>query len=97
MSVYTISEVKKHSTQGDCWIIINKKVYDLSKYMELHPGGAGILLENSEGKDATEEYEKADHTKRAQQMLKDYLIGELANDEVVEVKIVQNEESPTDI
>ena len=27
------------------WIIIDAKVYDLSKFVNLHPGGAGVLLQ----------------------------------------------------
>ena len=45
--------------------------------MGVHPGGKEILLENSEGKDASEAYEEADHTKRAREMLKKYYLGDL--------------------
>ena len=40
-----------------------------------HPGGAEILIENSNGKDAFQEYEDADHTKRAREMLTAHYIG----------------------
>lgn len=72
-----MDEVKLHHTEGDCWIIIEGKVYDVSTYMDDHPGGKEIFIENSNGKDATEEYENADHTRRAKQMLKNYYVGEL--------------------
>ncbi len=72
-----IDEIKAHSTNGDCWIIIRGKVYDVSKYMDSHPGGFDIILENANGKDATEEYDDADHTKRAKEMLNKYYIGDL--------------------
>ena len=72
-----LDEVKAHSTKGDCWIIIRGKVYDVSEYMEKHPGGFEIILENANGKDSTEEYDNADHSKRAKEMLLKYYIGDL--------------------
>ena len=76
--IVALDEVKAHSTDGDCWIIVRGKVYNVSDYMASHPGGADIILENANGKDATEEYDNADHTKRAREMLNKYYVGELA-------------------
>ena len=70
-------EVKLHNTFGDCWLIIRGKVYDVSQYMERHPGGVDLLMNNSSGKDATEAYDDADHTKRAKETLEKYYIGDL--------------------
>jgi cytochrome b involved in lipid metabolism len=39
----TLAEVAKHSTREDCWTAIDGTVYDLTPYMEQHPGGAGSL------------------------------------------------------
>ena len=75
---YSTSEVALHNKDGDCWLVIEGKVYNVSEYMGKHPGGADIMVENSSGKDATEEYENADHTKRAREMLAKYYIGDLA-------------------
>ena len=49
---YTIEEVSKHNKYDDCWIIIDNCVYDVTKYVEKHPGGANNLLKSA-GKDAT--------------------------------------------
>ena len=46
--------------------------------METHPGGKDILLEYAGGKDATEAYEDADHSKRAKEMITKYYVGDFA-------------------
>jgi cytochrome b involved in lipid metabolism len=36
----------KHNNEGNLvaqWIIIDPKVYDLSRFVELHPGGSNVL------------------------------------------------------
>ncbi|KAG8908341.1 hypothetical protein FRB99_007268 [Tulasnella sp. 403] len=51
----TRDEVAKHNRPGDLWVIIDAKVYDLSRFSSLHPGGLAVLLdEEVAGQDATE-------------------------------------------
>lgn len=40
---YTLSEVAKHKTKEDLWMIINGKVYDITNYRRYHPGGDKIM------------------------------------------------------
>ncbi len=37
---------------GDCWLVIEGRVYDVSEFMIRHPGGRWIILAQA-GKDAT--------------------------------------------
>jgi alkylation response protein AidB-like acyl-CoA dehydrogenase/predicted heme/steroid binding protein len=53
MSKFTLEEVAKHCTSEDFWLVIDNTVWDLSKFLKLHPGGKGVLLPFA-GKDATE-------------------------------------------
>lgn len=53
--------------------IIGDKVYDLKKFFD-HPGGTDIL-ENYEGKDATESFKAARHSKRAIEMMQEFFVG----------------------
>ncbi len=41
---YTLEEVKKHTTDKDCWLVIHGKVYDVTEFLEEHPGGFDIML-----------------------------------------------------
>ncbi|CAO3634210.1 unnamed protein product [Cunninghamella blakesleeana] len=53
--VFKREEVSRHATEEDCWIIIDNEVYDMSRFMDLHPGGIFPILELA-GKDATEAF-----------------------------------------
>lgn len=41
---YTLADVAKHAVEGDLWMVIHDKVYDVSKYADLHPGGSIIMV-----------------------------------------------------
>lgn len=70
-------EVEKHDSDKDCWIILEKKVYDVTRFLGDHPGGADAILLNA-GQDATDEFNSI-HSQNARNMLKDYYIGYLGD------------------
>lgn len=49
---YTAAEVAQHSTAGDCWSIVNGRVYDLTNWVNQHPGGQAVI-EGMCGKDGS--------------------------------------------
>ncbi|KAL4984344.1 hypothetical protein BDW68DRAFT_193721 [Aspergillus falconensis] len=73
---YTLHEVASHKTKEDLWIIVDGKVYDVTKYVRDHPGGADVLIDTA-GTDATEAYEDVGHSEDADEILQTYLIGTL--------------------
>ncbi len=38
-----IAEVRKHNKPTDCWTVINKRVYNLTKWVSQHPGGSAAI------------------------------------------------------
>jgi len=48
-------EVKKHTSPEDVWCVINGHAYDLSGFLDEHPGGAGIIMKYA-GRDASKAF-----------------------------------------
>ncbi|KAK2968853.1 hypothetical protein RJ640_008020 [Escallonia rubra] len=74
--LYTMQEAAQHNTKEDCWVVIDGKVYDVSPYLDEHPGGDDVLLATT-GKDATDEFEDAGHSKTARELMENFCVGEL--------------------
>ena len=79
------AEVVKHNTQNDCWVTLyNRKVYNVSGFIDQHPGGGDIILPYA-GKDVTAimaDTISHEHSESAYEMLDDeMLVGYLATDE----------------
>ncbi|RMX49357.1 hypothetical protein pdam_00014784 [Pocillopora damicornis] len=97
-SVKTIplEEVQKHNAAGSSWLIIHNRIYDITKFLDEHPGGEEVLLEQAGG-DATENFEDVGHSSDARELMEQYLVGELAEEDRIpeksqEKKTVQHDE-----
>ena len=77
-SSITVTEVTKHNTSGDCWVIISEKVYNVTSYLNLHPAGPGTITPYC-GKDATVAFDtkggRGSHSQRAKNTLDNYYVG----------------------
>ena len=71
----TRAEVALHNTESDCWTYVENKVYDLSKWLPEHPGGAALVLVmcGVDGAAAFRDHHKAEQDNA----LSTYYIGEL--------------------
>uniref|UniRef100_A0A0C9RK17 TSA: Wollemia nobilis Ref_Wollemi_Transcript_14037_970 transcribed RNA sequence n=1 Tax=Wollemia nobilis TaxID=56998 RepID=A0A0C9RK17_9CONI len=76
LKVFTMKQVSAHTTKNDCWFVIGGKVYNVTKFLEEHPGGEEVLIEVS-GKDATRDFEDVGHSTAAKGMMDSYLVGVL--------------------
>ncbi|RMD45728.1 cytochrome b5 domain-containing protein [Candidatus Pacearchaeota archaeon] len=81
-SVLTFKEVSKHNTPSDCYLIISGRVFDVSSYISLHPGGSDTIIPYC-GKDATDAFKTKNkgkpHSMNAKNLLESYFIGEIGS------------------
>ena len=79
LKVYTLDEVKTHNKDGDSWLVIEDKVYDVSKFASLHPAGKQIILQYA-GTDATEIFKYFHAAKAVLQKYEKLIIGQVTKD-----------------
>ncbi|KAH7720091.1 Cytochrome b5-like Heme/Steroid binding domain containing protein [Aphelenchoides avenae] len=88
LKTISAAEVAKHNSEESIWIILDDKVYDVTRFLMEHPGGEEVLLQQA-GQDATESFNDVGHSADAREMAREYLIGQLAAEDS------RNAKSPT--
>uniref|UniRef100_A0A9J2PZ29 Cytochrome b5 n=1 Tax=Ascaris lumbricoides TaxID=6252 RepID=A0A9J2PZ29_ASCLU len=81
LKTLTIDEIEQHNSAASTWIIINDKVYDVTKFLDEHPGGEEVILEQA-GRDATASFYDVGHSNDAKEMTAQYLIGRVDKDKI---------------
>jgi flavocytochrome c len=68
-------DVTKHNSPSDCWVSLYDTVYDLTTFVQQHPGGAKSILSLG-GKDATKIFDTV-HSPHMLNILQDRIVGVL--------------------
>jgi len=79
-----LADVESHNTSKSCYVTIGTKVYDVTDFLDDHPGGEDLILEHG-GKDVTEmmrDEASHFHTESAYEILDELLIGFVATEAV---------------
>ncbi|KAJ7057832.1 hypothetical protein C8F01DRAFT_324686 [Mycena amicta] len=85
--IYTAEDVAAHCSSASCWVSRNGKVYDVSRFINDHPGGDDVIIKYA-GKDvaapmAGQDGEEHNHSDAAYDMLEEYQIGKLGLEESI--------------
>lgn len=74
---FTMADVQSHSSPSSCWTVVNGLVYDVTTWIDEHPGGPA-RIKGLCGRDGTDTF-RGQHGSRVDSYLKVYLIGTLTS------------------
>ncbi|OAX43268.1 cytochrome b5 [Rhizopogon vinicolor AM-OR11-026] len=81
VKVVTYEELKQNSTKKSLYVLIHSQVYDVTKFIDEHPGGDDVILAEA-AKDATQAFEDVGHSDEARELLPGLLVGDFEKDGV---------------
>jgi cytochrome b involved in lipid metabolism len=67
-------ELKRHHTKEDAWTVLGGRVYNITPYLEYHPGGV-VQLMRVAGKDGTQLFVRTHAWVNFEHMLDKCLVG----------------------
>lgn len=83
--IYTAEDVATHTTSASCWVSRGGKVYDVTAFIDDHPGGDDLILAHA-GEDIGEVMQdklEHEHSDAAYNMLDEYVVGRVGVGEAV--------------
>jgi len=74
----TMAEVAKHNTRKDAWVCVEGRAYDVTKYVESHPGG-WLPISNLAGKDVTDAFANYHPASVYEKLLPNFYLGDIVD------------------
>ncbi|XP_076878357.1 fatty acid 2-hydroxylase [Brachyhypopomus gauderio] len=76
--LFSAKEVASHCTKESCWVLVGTRVYDVSAFLRMHPGGESLILHRS-GKNISQALDGPPHrhSENARRWLEQYYIGDI--------------------
>lgn len=83
------SEVAEHNNAKSCYVTIGTRVFDVTDFVDSHPGGGELVLEYG-GKDVSRILKDEDshtHSEAAYEVLEDSLVGFVTTEKIIDTAI----------
>ncbi|KAF8823727.1 hypothetical protein HHX47_DHR9000242 [Lentinula edodes] len=81
--IFDVDELSAHTSSSSCWISYKGKVYDVTGFLQDHPGGDDVLLKYA-GQDVEKvmkDKTEHEHSESAYDILDEYVLGRLGSTE----------------
>lgn len=81
LPTFTLAEVQSHNSKKSCFVTLGENVYDVTDFIDSHPGGGDLVLEyaGKDIKDILEDEVSHAHSEAAYDVLEDSHVGFLAS------------------
>jgi 4-hydroxysphinganine ceramide fatty acyl 2-hydroxylase len=81
LPTFTLAEVEAHNSAKSCFVTLGRNVYDVTDFVDAHPGGGDLVLEyaGKDIKDILEDQASHEHSQAAYEVLEDSHVGFLAS------------------
>lgn len=82
LRIFSLEDLVLQRKQGQCWIVRKGRVYNVTEFVNDHPGGDDLITQFA-GMDignAMEDENEHMHSESAYTILEEYLVGKLGND-----------------
>ncbi|KAJ7462112.1 cytochrome b5-like heme/steroid binding domain-containing protein [Mycena latifolia] len=86
--IVTFADLKANNTKDSLYVLIHEKVYDVTKFLDEHPGGDEVILAEN-GQDATEAFEDVGHSDEARELLPGMFVGEFEKNSELKLRSAQ--------
>ncbi|KAK0389727.1 hypothetical protein NLU13_3300 [Sarocladium strictum] len=85
LPTFTRAEVESHNTKKSCYVTIGTKVFDVTDFVDDHPGGGDLVLEygGKDIEDILKDGTSHTHSEAAYDVLDDSLVGFVTNEKLV--------------
>jgi 4-hydroxysphinganine ceramide fatty acyl 2-hydroxylase len=82
LPTYTEADVRGHNSAKSCYVTLGSKVYDVTEFLDDHPGGGDLILEyaGTDVKEIMADVVSHRHSEAAFEILEDYHIGFVASE-----------------
>ncbi|KAF0305458.1 Cytochrome b5 reductase 4 [Amphibalanus amphitrite] len=84
----TKDELARHSRPGDLWMALRGQVYNVTRYVEYHPGGADELM-RAAGADGTELFDSVHRWVNYEGMLSKCLVGKYVGEQSLAKSLIR--------
>lgn len=74
--VLSTDEVAKHDKEDDCWVMIGEDVFNVTEFLDDHPGGKASIIPFA-GKDATEAFDMLHQRSVLDKYAKEFYVGKV--------------------